>query len=271
MQKINEEIELEIIKLRKNGMSLRSIEKELQVDRKKVSKFLKEQKINTTNLNRHIYYEDIFENIDTEEKAYWLGFLYADGCLRNDKNTITLTLQLKDEYVLEKFAKFVSPTLAPVKHSDNAKRVAISNLRIHTDLLNKGLIERKSLLLSFPSEDIVPIYFQHHFIRGYFDGDGGFFIDTNKNQKTKSLLFHITGTFKFLEKIQQILNTNNKLNLENKNGNVATLRVKGNQKPLKIAKFLYNDATIFMTRKYEIYQKFIDLKNTHMPFTDESR
>lgn len=270
MKKIDEEIGNKIILLRQKGMSLRSIEKEVEVERHKISRFLKDSNINTQNLDRHKYYEDIFKVIDTQEKAYWLGILYADGCVRNEKNMVTLTLNIEDEYILEKFANFVSEDLKPTKHSINAKRVSISNSKIYNDLLNKGLMERKSLKLKFPNIKILPIYLQSHFIRGYFDGDGGLFIETNKNGKTKSLLFHITGTFEFLEEVQKILGTNNKLNIESKNGNVATLRIKGNQKTLRIMNFLYKDAAVFMKRKYNIYQQFIEMKSTHMPSDGES-
>ena len=32
-------------------------------------------------MNKYYYNKDFFNKIDTEEKAYWLGFLYADGCI----------------------------------------------------------------------------------------------------------------------------------------------------------------------------------------------
>lgn len=37
-----------------------------------------------------------FENIDTEEKAYWLGFLYADGYVNANEDKIELCLAEKD-------------------------------------------------------------------------------------------------------------------------------------------------------------------------------
>ena len=39
----------------------------------------------------------IFEKIDSEEKAYWLGFLEADGCLHSGKGDYRIELGLKEE------------------------------------------------------------------------------------------------------------------------------------------------------------------------------
>jgi hypothetical protein len=54
-----------------NLLKLNNIEK-----RPKVSKF---------NFN-----EDYFESIDTEDKAYFLGFIVADGSVSDDTNTIKI-------------------------------------------------------------------------------------------------------------------------------------------------------------------------------------
>ena len=32
-------------------------------------------------MSKYVYNKDYFEKINTSEKAYWLGFLYADGCI----------------------------------------------------------------------------------------------------------------------------------------------------------------------------------------------
>lgn len=49
----------------------------------------------------------IFENIDTEEKAYWLGFLYADGCVGSKESKVELSLAEKDLRHMEKFRSFI--------------------------------------------------------------------------------------------------------------------------------------------------------------------
>jgi len=59
------------------------------------------------NKNRCSLYEEAFDNIDTEEKAYWLGFLYADGWVSSKGNTVGLTLALKDIEHLKKYNNFL--------------------------------------------------------------------------------------------------------------------------------------------------------------------
>ena len=50
---------------------------------------------------------DYFENIDSEDKAYWLGFLFADGSVAKDRDRISVALAEKDKFHIEKFAKEV--------------------------------------------------------------------------------------------------------------------------------------------------------------------
>ena len=64
-------------------------------------------------MSKYTYNENYFKIIDSEEKAYWLGFLYADGCItrfyRNEKlksMSLELTLQSNDIEHLKKFLKF---------------------------------------------------------------------------------------------------------------------------------------------------------------------
>ena len=68
------------LEMYKNGVSLSQIGKELGINRKRLSKDFKKLGIEIVqNGQKYLYNQNIFEIIDTEEKAYWLGFLYADG------------------------------------------------------------------------------------------------------------------------------------------------------------------------------------------------
>ena len=73
-----------------------------------VSKILKDAGVEIYNTSHHTSInEHIFDTIDTEEKAYWLGFMYADGCIYSKENRIELSLQDLDVNHLYKFAKFL--------------------------------------------------------------------------------------------------------------------------------------------------------------------
>ena len=92
-----------------NGISTTKISKELKISRSRFSDYLKQQGIKVDRLpHKKKINENIFEIIDTEEKAYWLGFLYADGCIASgERSDIELSLQLLDKEHLQKFKDFI--------------------------------------------------------------------------------------------------------------------------------------------------------------------
>lgn len=86
INKVSKEIQEQVIQAYLNNISLREIEKQFNVTRPTVSKFLENKGIKTQKGNHYRKYfhnENYFENIDSEEKAYWLGFIFADGYILN--------------------------------------------------------------------------------------------------------------------------------------------------------------------------------------------
>lgn len=174
------------------GISLTKI----KGNRNTISKILKENNIEIPNKNNKLYnYNDtIFEIIDTEEKAYWLGFLYADGNVtkrlikkenRKDKFSYQLELSLAevDKDHLIKFGRFMFQDFNEEKNLKKkiiklkekeyiAYKITINSKKIVEDLIKLGCVPKKSLILTYPTEEQIPFKLQHHFIRGYFDGDG---------------------------------------------------------------------------------------------------
>lgn len=125
---------------------------------------------------------NFFENIDTEEKAYTLGFLYADGCIASTLNKIQFDQLEPQEDILFKI-KEVMQAEAPIhthkgKHNRTRYRLLVCSKKMCQDLLKLGIIPNKSLTLTFPTK--VPQEFLRHFIRGYFDGDGCIWIGNEK-------------------------------------------------------------------------------------------
>ena len=86
----------------------------------------------------------------------------------------------------------------------------IGNKHMRDSLISKGCVPNKSLILKFPSEEILPKELQRHFIRGYFDGDGtiGLYPHSKTNPKLEESLL-IVGTKPFLEKVQDVLSIGN--------------------------------------------------------------
>ena len=86
---ISKEELTEIIEMYQNNVSLREIEKRTSHGRPAITKMLQRLGIKTTTGNHYRKYFfdfNFFEKIDNEYKAYWLGFMYADGCILKQDN-----------------------------------------------------------------------------------------------------------------------------------------------------------------------------------------
>ena len=237
------------------GNSLTKTRKKFKVRASFLSQYLKSigiEVINHQNIPR--MNENIFEKIDTEEKAYWLGFLYADGYVEYEGNGIELSLQLSDKIDLEKFNKFIQRT--DIVKSDSYRcRVCFRNKKMHSDLIKLGCTPRKSLTLTFPSEKQVPRYLTNHFLRGYVDGDGCLYISRHKNSSRTYPALNILGTEKFLLEIQNIMNWKKNKIYKKKDQNARTINYSGFY-VLNMVDKLYKDSTIYLDRKYKKYLLF---------------
>jgi intein-encoded DNA endonuclease-like protein len=207
---------------------------------------------------KYTHDKNFFNTINTEVKAYYLGLLYADGNVTN--NVLSISLQEKDKDILEKFKehlKYTGPLLSINKSGNrqNQIKLSITSPKLVTDLLKHGLYPNKGTTLMFPST--IPEKLQHHFIRGYFDGDGCVYA----NDKSKDYLFSMLGPENFLINVQNILINNlaiNRTKLYNpKNCKITKLHVltyQGKQNLNKISSFIYFKATVFLERKYIKFQ-----------------
>lgn len=219
--------------------------------------------------------EDFFEKIDTEEKAYFLGLLYADGCVSSTRTSTSLALKESDREIVEKLNRLIYPTKEVYymkrhgrEHEDFQKSfgkfnfktfyegrwaIIITNKKIKEDLIKLGCVPAKSLILTFPTKEQVPEHLRNHFIRGYFDGDGC--ISFTKEGGRYS--FSLVGTLQFLTEAQKELVNNIDINYtkfychKNSVTTTRTLTYAGINNVLKIRNYLYKDATIFMQRKYD--------------------
>lgn len=196
-----------------------------------------------------------FEKIDTEEKAYWLGFLYADGSVGSKEDKIELGLAEKDLKHIEKFKTFMNiNNKISYREKTKSYRISFRSSQCKQDLINKGCVPKKSLILNFPNENQVPKYLIRHFIRGYFDGDGWF---TNTE---KCFQVGIIGTENFingfLDSIENIDKKNKIFDVHREDG--AKRYVFGAYNDvLNFLNWIYKDSNIYLDRKYVSYLDFI--------------
>lgn len=245
----------DIVELYKTGnYSVTRLGKIFKVDRHRISHHLIKigisviNKQNETKFNQHV-----FDSIDTEEKAYWLGFLFADGYINSNNNAIELSLALKDKDHLEKFKLFLQWS-GNVKVDHFRCRLSITNKHLKQILVSYGCTPRKSLTLQFPeififkTNDLV-----RHFIRGYFDGDGCIYVHHRREWSSIELL----GTNHFLNAVIKNLKWNNNKLSQDKRHSCYTFRLRyAGKTALNITASLYNSSTIYLDRKYKKYKDF---------------
>ena len=169
-----------------NGIKIKKIGIELGFHTDSIRKFLKRNQFKTPNRNegnrKYEVNHNFFNKIDTEEKAYILGFLYADGYVSTKRNLIGLTLQESDIEIITKINKIIhkdkplvfinTKKYHPGKNWQNSLRMEIASKQMTNDLVRLGCIPNKTYFLKFPAYEIIPEFLFHHFIRGFFDGDG---------------------------------------------------------------------------------------------------
>jgi len=235
------------------GMSLSKIELKYGINRGKFTIYLKAKGVEVINTHNALKFDNtVFDVIDTEEKAYWLGFMFADGYVSSRDTSMELTLKLSDKGHLEKFLKFLKYN-KPVAVDHFRGRVSFANRHIREQLIRHGCTPKKSLTLKFPTT--IPEDMVHHFIRGYFDGDGCFHIHTAKSGK-KGLSFSVLGTKEFLDVLKPYINYTRPLYRNKSHLNNTFFLSNTLGKAVKVGDYMYKDATIFLERKYNIYSQF---------------
>lgn len=261
-----------------NEPSITKIATKYKIGKSVLSNRLKDLGYKVVNYqNKLLFDETIFDSIDTEEKAYWLGFWYADGYLDSKplnpnikpKYGVELSLKGDDLRHLEKFNVFMKHSKNIVKVS-NVKcgktickrcRWGVTNKHLWNTLNNYGCTPRKSLTITFPdisifkSSDLI-----RHFIRGYWDGDGCLSW-CDKEHKCPSV--SVLGTEDFLTSIKSHLPLKfdyilSKANQNSPNEITKQFSVCG-KNGYELAKYLYSNATIYLERKYEKYLEYCRL------------
>ena len=160
-----------------NNITVKNCSIKFNIDRHILSNYFKSKGIKINPNGKQNINSNIFNTIDTEEKAYWLGFLYADGNVL-DNNTISLELSTVDKEHLIKFNSFLNKSL-DIREDKNRVRCIFKDTTIKNSLVNLGCIPRKSLVLRFPKDKQVPKRLKRHFVRGYIDGDGSIYKSNN--------------------------------------------------------------------------------------------
>jgi len=230
--------------------------------------------------NRYKFNVDFFKKW-SNEVAYVLGFLYADGDIEDadaSSRTRYIAFASKDREIIEKIKAvlksehpihFQPPRTSSDKYghiykSSGGFRLRIGSKRVFSDLIKLGLIPQKSKVIKFP---FIPMEYLGHFLRGYFDGDGTFYIEQRKgiNQRLifkRSCTILCSGSKVFLKDLSAVLAK--ALNLRSAKiykGNREFRIVYFTKESVKIFKFMYKNSTgLLLKRKFDNFKRFFNIR-----------
>lgn len=211
---------------------------------------------NKLRLKTHSLNENYFRSIDTPNKAYVLGFIYADGC--NIRRGLQIGINAKDKDVLEFIKKELNASnqlryIKPVKKNWSPKY----ELRVHSKILSKDLTAAgcppaKSLILTFPnflSDNLLS-----HWLRGYFDGDGSLI-------KNSAWRLSITAANKeFIDAIEAYINLHTSEPIKKYKNSLNSCYSLQSSKVIiikEIINLMYTDVSYAMQRKHESAKAFL--------------
>lgn len=281
MMKFSDEQKIQISNLAKSGLSVAEIRKIINVPSKQacqIRQIILNRKIPLTYKGYRTYNidETIFSKINSEEKAYWLGFIFGDGSIDIKRNTLTIKLNIKDKNHLEKFRLFAK-TNKPISKEDKTHCVSltlVSKLLIK-DLLKYNVVPNKT------HKDIsAPNIHQNlliHFYRGLLDSDGSIYF-TKSTKNNLRVAFSFSGSienYNFLFEFKKWINlqinkdcgylcvkkfinkTTNKLNQG------CDLSFEGKYSFISLYELFYTNSSIYLDRKKKLADElYIKLTST---------
>lgn len=203
--------------------------------------------------HKHTFDARYFQVIDTEEKAYWLGFLTADGCItkgngENASPRVSLVIGKQDYEHLIKFKQAVHATQT-VSRNEQSCSFTISSLEMAADLATHGIVPRKTF--STKPVQIAP-ELEKHYWRGIIDGDGHISKDGNQ--------LILVGDYEVVLEFQAfVLAQYPKVKAcIFRKGNIYTFKVTGTT-ARGMLEVLYGEATVYLDRKYELARRYFPL------------
>ncbi len=207
--------------------------------------------------------ENYFDDLSSEDKIYFLGFLMADGYNSETRGVIEISCSEKDKDFLQELNLLIGSN-KPLRFvrckKDTSYRASFCSRHLSETLSKLGCVQAKTFKLKFP-EYLVNDDMIRHFIRGYFDGDGCISCTHAKRKNVFGNSFlsvvTITSTDDFCQYIKDYimggLNITSNISCRHPShdNNNRTLCISGNKQVIKFCEWMYKDSNLFLKRKYE--------------------
>lgn len=236
------------------GESSESIAKRLAISPRTVCSIIKrlggEIRPSTENKRKYAINKEFFKKIDSEEKAYALGFMYADGNIHNRLSFFNIMLHKKDRDVLDMFNSWIYVSENRVEQCNDERYVnfRVSSVEMVNDLIRLGCVPAKTFKLNLPYWLANDRDLFRHFVRGFLDGDGCISV-----QKSGRVRVVFTGYNQFLLQLKLAIENQCSVSIDIREvkPKVADLVIGPQSSTRNFLHWLYDDSNVFMNRKKE--------------------
>lgn len=205
----------------------------------------------------------LFEKIENEMDAYWLGYLMADGYNHISGKMIQFTQAEQDKDVVYALRDYIGKGSITITNPRSVDSQALYMLSVYSKELSEnltklGCINNKSLTLKMPAiaDDLL-----WHFIRGYFDGDGCIYSKMREADNTLIIESPIVSSDDFADGFMDILKKHDinyyKQRL-GKNKVSTTVKITGVTSNCKFYDLIYNNCSIKNERKFSKFIEFVE-------------
>ena len=253
-----------------NGMSLDDLSEKYNSNRNTIAETFErygiDRKSPSIAARKYSLNEKYFDEIDTQNKAYILGFFYADGYVSSLDSTIAIDLQERDKYILEEMKKeFESDrplylNCTNKKKNDNCQNVwclSLNSQHMHDSLCEYGVVPNKTFIINYP--DFLRSDLHRHFIRGVMDGDGTV---SKVKENERHFSVSICGTKALCDGLKNTIEKEVDVRCGvYKRGNIYVMAIGGSLQSYKFLSWIYQDSEMKLIRKYQHYLDFCKKKN----------
>jgi hypothetical protein len=201
-------------------------------------------------VNKYTLDRDFFAKIDTQNKAYALGLLAADGSVARSGKQVSIALQVRDRHILydlrrvmKSDARVFDKARGGFPGSGPRKQIIFDSKKLVADLAQWGVVPGKSVTLRYPN---IPLHLEGHFARGLFDGDGHI-------RALPKKAFYFLGTSKLIDGLRAAIGLHTGIRLLKRRAK-GCWKLSGYGLSAAVLHWMYRDATIFLRRKHRVYR-----------------
>jgi Mor family transcriptional regulator len=257
----NEEFLNTLIKEYDEGLSIEKLSKKYSCSSNIINKKFKELGVEQRSIyDRNRKYKinhNVFDNIDSEIKAYYLGLFVTDGSMSSKGADISIRLIYSDLEILQRLSYLFYDCdrafIYDAKDGSNpTAKLYVSSTPIKQKLIELGITPNKTFTTHYLP--CITEEYHRHFIRGLIDGDG--YLGLRKEMNGAAII--LTGTQALLSRVGEILKQ--KLNIKfrlkkDTNKNTFSLNITHYGDVKTVCNWLYEGSTIYLKRKFNNYQE----------------